>query len=91
MAQIVRQGNSLYDKYGKDFEVEEQKEQQAILDKIAELKKRKNVDSQQMLIEVAMMQQDLGLKETVGPARRQDRGHGRRHQRQDDHNLGRDR
>jgi ABC-2 type transport system permease protein len=47
------------EQFTKDFDAEEQKEQQAILDKIAELKKRKNVDSQQMLIEVAMMQQDL--------------------------------
>jgi ABC-2 type transport system permease protein len=47
------------EKFIKDFEAEEQKQQQAILDKIAELKKRKDVDQQQMLIEVAMMQQDL--------------------------------
>ena len=47
------------EQFTKDFEAEEQQQQQAILDKIAELKKRKNVDTQQMLIEVAMMQQDL--------------------------------
>ena len=47
------------EQFTKDFEAEEQRQQQAILDKIAELKKRKNVDTQQMLIEVAMMQQDL--------------------------------
>jgi ABC-2 type transport system permease protein len=47
------------EQFNKDFDAEEQRQQQAIQDKIAELKKRKDVDSQQMLIEVAMMQQDL--------------------------------
>jgi ABC-2 type transport system permease protein len=47
------------DQFTKEFEAEEQKQQQAILDKVAELKKRKDVDTQQMLIEVAMMQQSL--------------------------------
>jgi ABC-2 type transport system permease protein len=47
------------EQFTKDFEAEEERQQQAILDKIAELKKRKNVDPQQMLIEVGMMQQDL--------------------------------
>jgi ABC-2 type transport system permease protein len=47
------------DKYIKDYEAQEQKEQRGIEEKIAELQKRKNVDRQQMLIEVMMMQQDL--------------------------------
>ena len=47
------------EQYTKDFEAEEQKEQQAVQDKIAELKGRKDIDPQQMLIEVALMQQDL--------------------------------
>jgi ABC-2 type transport system permease protein len=47
------------EQFTKDYEAEEQRQQQAIMDKIAELKKRKNVDTQQMLIEVGLMQQDL--------------------------------
>ena len=47
------------DQFIKDYEAQEQKEQRAIEDKIAELQKRKNVDRQQMAIEVVMMQQDL--------------------------------
>ena len=45
--------------FTEEFKAEEEKQQEAIIDKIAELKKRKNVDPQQMLIEVGMMQQDL--------------------------------
>ena len=47
------------DQFSKDFDAEEQKEQKAIDDKMAELKKRKNMDIQQMAIEVALMQQSL--------------------------------
>jgi ABC-2 type transport system permease protein len=47
------------EQFTKDFEVEEQKQQQAMEEKIAELKQRKDMDPQQMIIEVAMMQQDL--------------------------------
>ena len=47
------------DQFIKDYEAQEQKEQQAIEDKIAELQKRKNIDRQQMAIEVLLMQQDL--------------------------------
>jgi ABC-2 type transport system permease protein len=47
------------EQFTKDFEVEEQKQQQAIQEKIAELKKQKDMDPQQMLIQVAMLQQDL--------------------------------
>jgi ABC-2 type transport system permease protein len=47
------------EQFTKDFEAEEQKEQKAVDEKVAELKKRKNMDIQQMAIEVAMMQQSL--------------------------------
>jgi ABC-2 type transport system permease protein len=47
------------EQFNTDFDAEEQKQQDAIVEKITEMKKRKNVDPQQMLIEVAMMQQDL--------------------------------
>jgi ABC-2 type transport system permease protein len=47
------------DQFSKDFDAEEQKEQKVIDDKVAELKKRKNMDIQQMAIEVALMQQSL--------------------------------
>jgi ABC-2 type transport system permease protein len=47
------------EQFTKDFEAEEQKEQKVIDEKVAELKKRKNMDIQQMAIEVAMMQQSL--------------------------------
>ncbi len=47
------------DQFIKDYEEQEQKEQKAIDDKIAELQQRKNVDRQQMLVEVMMTQQDL--------------------------------
>jgi ABC-2 type transport system permease protein len=43
----------------KKFEEMEQKEQKTIDDKIAELQGRKNVNEQQMAIEVGMMMQDL--------------------------------
>jgi len=43
----------------KEFEAEEEKQEKAILDKIAELKQRKNIDVQQMLIEVDLMQKNL--------------------------------
>ena len=41
------------------FDAQQKKEQQVIEDKIAELKQQKNVDPQTLLIQVAMMQQDL--------------------------------
>ncbi len=47
------------EQFTKDYEAEEQKLQQQMTDTIAELKKRKNGDPQQMLIEVAMKQQNL--------------------------------
>ena len=47
------------EKFIKDYEAEDQKLQQEIIDTISELKKEKNVDPQQMLIRVAMKQQDL--------------------------------
>lgn len=47
------------EEYTKKYEAQEQEEQKAFEDKIAELKKRKGIDPQQALIEVAMMQQDL--------------------------------
>ncbi len=47
------------EKFSKNVEEEESKAQKAMEDEIAELKKRKNVDPQQMLIEVMMKQQDL--------------------------------
>jgi ABC-2 type transport system permease protein len=45
--------------FSKKVEDEEAKAQKAMEDEIAEMKKRKNVDPQQMLIEVLMRQQDL--------------------------------
>ena len=47
------------EQFTKDFEAEEKKLQDAMTEKIAELQKRKNIDAQQMIIEVAMMKQDL--------------------------------
>ncbi len=47
------------EKFIKNYEAEDQKLQQEIIDTISELKKEKNVDPQQMLIRVAMKQQDL--------------------------------
>ncbi|MCE5301890.1 MAG: Gldg family protein [Planctomycetaceae bacterium] len=47
------------DQFNQEFKAEEDKQEQAILDKIAELKKEKNVDPQELLIRVSMMQQDL--------------------------------
>jgi ABC-2 type transport system permease protein len=45
--------------FNDDLDAEDQKQQDAIVEKITELKKRKNIDPQQMLIEVAMAQQNL--------------------------------
>ncbi len=53
------------ERYTKKFEEEEKAEQKAMEDKIAELKQRKGIDPQQMLIEVAMMQQELERQRTV--------------------------
>ncbi len=55
----------------KAYEEAEQQEQKQITDKIAELKKQKNVDIQQMAIEVGMMQQDLEQRKAVKLAQRQ--------------------
>jgi ABC-2 type transport system permease protein len=45
--------------YVKEYEEQEQQEQKDIEDKIAELRKRKDMDIQQMAIEVGMMQRTL--------------------------------
>jgi ABC-2 type transport system permease protein len=47
------------EKFSKNVETEEANAQKAMEDELAEMKKRKNVDPQQMLIEVLMKQQDL--------------------------------
>jgi ABC-2 type transport system permease protein len=47
------------EQYVKEYQDLEKAEQKAIEDKVAELNKRKDMDSRQLLIEVAMMQQDL--------------------------------
>ena len=47
------------EKFIKDYEAEDQRLQQEIIDKVSELKKQKDMDPQQMLIQVAMKQQDL--------------------------------
>jgi ABC-2 type transport system permease protein len=47
------------EKFTKKYEEQEQAEQKAIEDKIAELKGQKNMDLQQMAIQVGIMQQDL--------------------------------
>ncbi len=47
------------EKFTKKYEEQEQAEQKAIEDKVAELKGQKNMDLQQMAIQVGMMQQDL--------------------------------
>ena len=47
------------EKFSKNVEAEDAKAQKAMEDEIAELRKRKNVDPQQMLIEALMKQQDL--------------------------------
>lgn len=53
------------EKFSKNVEEEEAKAQKAMEDEIAALRQRKDVDQQQMLIEVLMKQQDLErLKET---------------------------
>jgi ABC-2 type transport system permease protein len=44
--------------FNKEYEQSEQGERKAFDDKIAELRKRKDVDPQQLIIEVAMAQQD---------------------------------
>jgi ABC-2 type transport system permease protein len=50
------------DRFSKKYDEQEQAEQKAIEDKVAELRKQKNVDIQQMAIQVGMMQQDLERK-----------------------------
>ncbi len=45
--------------FSRKYDEQEQAEQKAIDDKVAELKKQKNMDLQQMAIQVGMMQQDL--------------------------------
>jgi len=47
------------EKFIKDYEAEDQRLQQEIIDKVNELKKQKDMDPQQLLIQVAMKQQDL--------------------------------
>ncbi len=46
------------EKFFKDFEEAQQREEDALREKIEELRNRPNVDPQQMLLEVAMAQQD---------------------------------
>jgi ABC-2 type transport system permease protein len=53
------------EKFVKRYEEAEQQEQKAILDKLEELRKRKNIDMQQLAIEVGMMQQDLEQRKEV--------------------------
>ncbi len=53
------------EKFVKEYDREEKREEQAIMDKLAELKKRKNVDIQQMAIEVSMMQDNLERERTA--------------------------
>lgn len=45
--------------FTEDFDAEEKKLQDAMMEKITELQNRKNIDTQQMIIEVAMMKQNL--------------------------------
>jgi ABC-2 type transport system permease protein len=66
LARIEEQTKAAKDKatfarkqFNDDYDAEEQKLQQEIMDKVAELKKRKNMDVVQMATEVALMQQDL--------------------------------
>jgi ABC-2 type transport system permease protein len=47
------------EKFIKDYDAEDERLQKEIRETIEELRKRKNVDPQQMIIEVAMKQQDL--------------------------------
>ncbi|MGA7702427.1 MAG: Gldg family protein [Thermoguttaceae bacterium] len=47
------------ERFSKKYDEQEQAEQKAIEDKVAELKKQKNMDLQQMAIQVGMLQQDL--------------------------------
>ena len=47
------------EKFTKKYDEQEQAEQKAVEDKIAELKSQKNMDIQQMAIQVGIMQQDL--------------------------------
>ncbi len=47
------------EKYSKKYEEQEKAEQKLVEDKLADLRSRKNIDTQQMLIEVGLMQQDL--------------------------------
>jgi ABC-2 type transport system permease protein len=56
---------SAREEYTQKYDDEEKKEQKAFEDKIAELKQRKNVDQQEMLIEVAMMQRELERQRTI--------------------------
>jgi len=50
------------ERFIEEFETAEKEEQKVIEDKIAELRQRKNLDIQQMAIEVNMMQQNLELR-----------------------------
>jgi ABC-2 type transport system permease protein len=47
------------ERFSKKYDEQEQAEQKYIEDKVAELKKQKNIDLQQMAIQVGIMQQDL--------------------------------
>jgi ABC-type uncharacterized transport system involved in gliding motility auxiliary subunit len=47
------------EKFSRQYDEQEKAEQKAIDDKVAELRKQKNMDLQQMAIQVGMMQQDL--------------------------------
>jgi ABC-2 type transport system permease protein len=62
------------DKLRKDYEAEEQKEQQGIEEKVAELKKRKDMDPNQLMTELALTMRDLEQRKEVKlEQRRQDR------------------
>ncbi len=53
------------EEYIKKFDEEEKREQQEIMDKLADLKKQKNLDIQQMAIQVGMMQETLEQERTA--------------------------
>lgn len=57
--QAKQDASEAREQFVNDFDAEQKKAEQAMMDKIAELKKRKDMDTKQMVIEVAMMQQDL--------------------------------
>ena len=60
------------ERLSKKFDEMEQKEQKAIDDKISELKGRKNVNEQEMSIEVGMMMQDLSRQKKATLAKLRD-------------------